>query len=111
MVITQNAPAYLHAIENIAAVLNLKTDDIFSVYSGKAGKCCCGCSGKHYVNPLRQKEAEAGRGYAYDAGQVSRAQVTRILGLLQADPGGCEVESNYVALTIGGRIYIAYTSR
>jgi hypothetical protein len=111
MVITQNAVTYLTAIENIATVLNLKADDILSVYSGKAGKCCCGCSGKHYANPKNRTAAEAARGYAYDDNEVRGGQITRVLGLLQADPGGCDVASNYVARTIDGRLYVAYTSR
>ena len=30
---------------------NMSVHNVTSVYSGIAGRCCCGCSGKHYRNP------------------------------------------------------------
>ena len=43
--------------------MTLTLDNVASVYSGKAGRCCCGCSGKHtYASALRA-EASKSRGY------------------------------------------------
>jgi len=56
------------------------------VYSGKAGKCCCGCSGKYSSSP---------------------AQVKRVLNLL-ASAEKREFDASYVAADIDQRTYIAY---
>lgn len=43
--------------------MTLTLDNVASVYSGKVGRCCCGCSGKHtYASALRD-EAGKSRGY------------------------------------------------
>ena len=43
--------------------MTLTLDNVASVYSGKVGRCCCGCSGKHtYASALRD-EASKSRGY------------------------------------------------
>ena len=56
------------------------------VYSGKAGKCCCGCSGKYSDKP---------------------AQKTRVINLL-ATASKLEFDSTYVSADIDGRTYTAY---
>ena len=66
--------------------------NVVSAYSGRNGKCCCGCSGTHYTaaeNP---------------------AQVTRILNKITntRTPENVEELSNCVCLVVGRRLYIAY---
>jgi acyl-CoA hydrolase len=62
---------------------------VTSVYSGKDGKCCCGCSGKHY-------EAS------------SEKMVRKVVKLINSDLDRAEQGSNDVSLVVGDRIYIAY---
>lgn len=68
---------------------NLTLDQIESVYSGKDGKCCCGCAGKH-SSDVRNK--------------------ARILRLVQEGERCGEVEfgETYAARVIGTRLYIVY---
>ncbi len=80
-----------------------------SVYSGAAGKCCCGCKGTHSVAPAHRAAAEASRGYAYDDSQVSDAAVNRVVGkILSAPAESLEFGDGYVAAVIGSRQYVAY---
>ena len=57
--------------------------DVVSVYSGKAGKCCCGCSGKHRASAHRQVAAKS-RGYAVDDDEVSDRSVKLIYRKVKA---------------------------
>jgi hypothetical protein len=65
-------------------------DTVKSVYSGKDGKCCCGCAGKH---------------------SEDQKQKTRIINIInKAAPEAVERDDNgvYAATVIGNRVYIAY---
>ena len=65
-------------------------DTVKSVYSGKDGKCCCGCAGKH---------------------SDDQKQKTRIINILnKADPKAVDRDDNgvYAATVIGTRVYIVY---
>lgn len=71
---------------------------IESVYYGKAGCCCCGCSGTYrYAS-------------AFSAGHeniVSDVQVKRVVALLRKAPN-VEIGDGYFSADIGSRRYIAY---
>ena len=59
-----------------------------SVYSGKNGKCCCGCSGNHSDKP---------------------AAVARIVRQIANAPANAiEIGNNYVSAVVGDRRWIAY---
>lgn len=62
---SKGLPFWFYILASLVTILHntdtMKT--ILSVYSGKSGKCCCGCSGKHtYVKAL-QTFAGKYRGY------------------------------------------------
>ena len=59
---------------------------IVSVYSGKAGKCTCGCAGNHSAYP---------------------ATISRTLRVI-AQSRQIAVNDNNFTTTIGDRVYIAY---
>lgn len=61
-------------------------ENIKSVYSGKDGKCCCGCAGKH---------------------SEDQKQKTRIVNILNKDEN-TKVEDYGAYTVIGNRLYIAY---
>jgi hypothetical protein len=61
-------------------------DTIKQVYSGKDGKCCCGCAGKH---------------------STDQKQKTRIVNILNKDEN-TKVEETYAFTVIGSRLYVAY---
>jgi hypothetical protein len=65
---------------------DLTPDMIRSVYSGRNGKCCCGCAGKH---------------------STEARQITRILNLVKKNPTEF-VTNEFVSTVVGKRVYIAY---
>lgn len=56
-----------------------------SVYSGKAGKCYCGCSGNHRYASKHVEAAGKDRGYAIGKEEVNDRQVKKVLGIVQAN--------------------------
>ncbi len=68
----------------------ISIENVKQVYSGKDGKCCCGCAGKH---------------------STDQKQKTRIINILnKANPADIDRDANgvYAATVIGNRLYIAY---
>ena len=90
-------------------VASLVPNDIMSVYSGKDGCCCCGCSGTHYYPP-------GAVGAAAWGGNISSAMVTKVFNLLRRATYGTghglspvEVNETYLSTTTStGRVYVAY---
>lgn len=97
-------------------IQSLVTRDVQTAYSGKAGKCACGCAGKHWVNPIHLAAATIDRGYQYDDEQIDAGQVTKILRLLQAAhaeyPGAVVIDQfageTIVSVDVGKRAYVLY---
>lgn len=58
----------------------LRFEDIDSVYSGKAGRCCCGCSGTHWYPKRNFGEGKALRGYDIGLDECSDRAVKVALG-------------------------------
>lgn len=90
------------------ALARTTTSDLLSVYSGKPGKCCCGCAGNHRYASATRAEAAEHRGYAISDDEVNDRQVAKVLGLLQANPILVEAEGSHFAAEIDGRLYVAY---
>ncbi len=91
----------------------ITTAHVVSVYSGKLGKCMCGCSGNHRVNPEHRELAGKRRGYAISDDEVNLAQVTRVLRLIQAEGETAKIEAGLggetiVYATVGKRELVAY---
>jgi hypothetical protein len=87
--------------------VNLTASEILSVYSGRDGKCCCGCAGKHYYNPQYKKEGTKNRGYEVTDEDVSIKMVNKVIGILNRS----EVVENLgscVSTVVDKRLYIAY---
>ena len=61
-----------------------------SSYSGKANKCCCGCSGNHSESPLAIKR-----------------QINRIRKLA-AEGVELDINESYIAAEKNDRLYIVY---
>lgn len=55
-----------------------KLENVESVYSGKNGMCCCGCSGKHFYPESMSKRGVEIRGYKIGEDEVSDRSVKRI---------------------------------
>ena len=98
---------------NIEKVLSVKLEDVVSVYSGKNGSCCCGCSGKHSYAAAHRDFTSKNRGYAVTDDDINDKQVRRVFGLMIAN---AEIADNFsddafgrhVSFVIGQRLYVVY---
>lgn len=95
------------------ALKDLTPDDVMSVYSGRNGRCCCGCSGNHRYNSKYRDAAGKRRGYELDDEDVSDYQVRRVLKIVQREPRpDPDLEhtqpSNHYSAVIGQRLYVVY---
>jgi hypothetical protein len=94
----------------MATKIQIAVENVASVYSGKDGKCCCGCSGKHRYASSVRLQGVALRGYPLMDEDINDVQVRRVVGIINAadvvvDDGFC------VSTVVGSRLYIAYLKR
>jgi hypothetical protein len=92
-------------------VAGLTADKLRSVYSGKAGECCCGCSGAHTYNSKHVAEAGQDRGYEVTPDEVNDTVVERVLRKLQREyPTAKErtLRTSFVSVDVGSRVHILY---
>ena len=78
--------------------------NVFKVYTGRAGKCMCGCAGKYSYTELGAKEH--GPGYDVDD-SVSERSVKIITGKLLRN-SNTQREDDYMMLEQNGRILVAW---
>lgn len=86
-----------------------KIENVMSAYSGKPGKCMCGCSGRYYYLKNNQVKAGQNRGYKVSDDEVSDRMVKKIFNAIFGSP--CiEVIENYIYTAIvDGRKYTVYS--
>lgn len=83
--------------------------NVVRVYSGKPG-CMCGCLGKYWSAAKHAEAVGLNRGYALSAEDISDKQVTRIVNTINSNLDKVtNVSEDWVEVTIGNRIYVAYT--
>jgi len=97
----------LNAVQRLA-LARLVPADLFGVYSGKNGKCCCGCAGNHRYVAANREAAGLHRGYAVSDDEVNDRQVAKVLGLLKANVEEVQQDYDHFALVVGERLYVAY---
>jgi hypothetical protein len=93
-------------------VKTIKASAVGHVYSGKDGKCCCGCAGKHRYASHAVDLQSGRRGYVVTPDEVNDAQVARVVRILN-DPatGPFTLDTDYAPhawKVVGRRLYIAY---
>ena len=87
--------------------MTLTLDNVASVYSGKAGRCCCGCSGKHtYASALRA-EASKSRGYEVRDEEVNDRTVKIIFNKLMKNEFE-KISDTCYSYETGSRLYVVY---
>lgn len=98
--------------KHVMSVSELTVNDVMSVYSGKDGKCCCGCAGKHSYNSKFTAEGTKNRGYKVETADVNDAMVKRVLNVVQRafanDDASAEIGANFASVVVGNRVYIVY---
>jgi len=94
--------------------LNLDSSQVRSVYSGKVGRCCCGCNGKHWYSLAHREESGKSRGYLVRDEEISDQQVKKIVNkIIRLVEGGAtldKVDGIYYSVDVGNKRYIAYFS-
>ena len=94
---------------NTTASPRLTVERVLSVYSGQDGKCCCGCSGKHYYASVHVEAASKRRGYAVTPDEVSDQMVRKVVKIINAQSAELvDVDASFLSTVIGRRLYIAY---
>lgn len=91
--------------------MTLKLENVSSVYSGKLGSCCCGCSGKHSYASAHRLWATKNRGYKVLDAEVSDRSVKTIVGKINKalhEGKAGEITPEYYSAEVGQRLYIAY---
>lgn len=89
-------------------IKDLKLEDILSVYVGKPGKCCCGCSGNHYY--ASQHIERSNKSHGYDCSdRINDAKVKRVFNkaIKMFDPED-KIIDTYIDVEIGKTLYILY---
>lgn len=98
------------------ALVTLQVSDVSSVYSGRDGRCCCGCSGKHSYNSALVAFASKDRGYAVTNDEVNDRMVARVLRIMkdanEHEPRVVEYDEfgdmRLWSTVIGTRRYVVY---
>jgi hypothetical protein len=86
---------------------------VTNVYKGRAGLCCCGCSGKHtYTNRDREKLGKL-RGYPIQDDEINDKKVASIVKkmnklLSEGISPQYELE-DFISIVDDKTVYIAYT--
>ena len=84
---------------------------VYKVYSGKAHKCACGCSGIYRVASAHLKYTSDDRGYPYEKSDDKFVKrVVKIINdnLSIATKARTDSDVNWVSVVIGERTYTAY---
>ena len=97
---------------SLTTLSNARVEDILDVYSGRDGKCCCGCSGKYSYNSKRVEEGSRERGYRLDPEECNDRMIAKVLKLMKANLDQVEVLSpQHFTLVVGTRLYMLILSK
>lgn len=101
-------------MDNKVNIETLTVEQVVSVYSGKAGKCCCGCAGKHRYPAAKRAEASKSRGYPVRDNEINDRQVSKVLNLVKEHAGKEGIETTtdetYASVEVDGRMYTVYVA-
>lgn len=89
-------------------VADLELGDIMSVYSGRAGACCCGCAGKYSTASAHVEASVKNRGYRINPEPVNDRMVKKVFTLVKLNASQCEDLGSCISLDQGNRTYTAY---
>lgn len=104
----QATPTHNYSEGNI---MSIQLENVMSVYSGRVGSCCCGCSGKHTYAKAHQKAASKSRGYAVTDDEVNDKTVKLVVGKMNKEEKLDDDADDVKSVTVGNRLYVAYLVR
>lgn len=93
------------------ATVTLNPDDFMQVYSGIAGRCCCGCAGKHTHSEKVRGRGKEIRGYELDDDEVSERGFKMLLRKVERfinEGMSYDACPQYISVVNGHRLYVAY---
>jgi hypothetical protein len=73
----------MNAADVKALLAAVTLDQVMSVYSGKVGRCYCGCSGNHRYASKHREAASKDRGYPVFMDEVNDRQVKKIFKIVK----------------------------
>lgn len=90
----------------------VELENVASVYSGKNGRCCCGCAGKHtYASKFKDYSSEE-RGYKVTDDEVNDRTVKTIVNRINKNEDKLDMkEPDFVSVVINNRLLIAYLKK
>ena len=80
---------------------------VLKVYSGKQGRCMCGCSGKYTYNPELREEGGEERGYEVTEDECNERTVKMITKKVYSSPNTV-FDDGFAYVYIGARTYAIY---
>jgi hypothetical protein len=83
-------------------------DSVYSVYTGKAGKCCCGCAGKHTYVSTHRDFSTNNRGYKVEDHEICDSAAKRIFNQIVNDPDAKVDDAGFITVESDTRLKIAY---
>lgn len=89
-------------------LMKIERDDVLYVYSGKANRCCCGCSGNYRYNSKYKDLGTKDRGYEVKDDEVNDKQVARVLTIMKnnADKLEEDYDDNLFSVQVDNRLYM-----
>jgi hypothetical protein len=84
----------------------IKIEDVMCVYSGKEGRCMCGCAGKYTYREETREIGSKDRGYPVKDEDIDNARVQRVINKINRNAFTREL--NHAFVVIGQTIYCAY---
>lgn len=72
--------------------MTIRLEDVVSVYSGKANRCCCGCSGKHTYSSAHRDTVR--RGYEVLDEEVNDRSVKMIFNKVFSGKYGPAIQNS-----------------
>lgn len=90
--------------------MELVIENVASVYEGKKGQCCCGCSGTHFYAEALREEAAKSRGYEVRDEEINDSAVERIFDKVM---NACykdvlNINDTCYSMTEGQTLYVVY---
>ena len=82
----------------------MELQNVYKVYSGKAGKCMCGCAGKYSYTAEGAVEHNPG----YDVSDAVNERSVKIIAGKVLRNSNAQREDNYIFVEENGRILVAY---
>ena len=87
--------------------IQLTPENVMSVYTGRANRCCCGCSGVHSYSEQHREAASKNRGYPVKDDEIDDETVRRVVNHINKAKNAV-AEGGYVFVESKARLHVAY---